>query len=93
MNLQFEVENLKCGGCAQTIESTLRADPRVTRVAVDVPSKVVDIEASAGLRQDFAAELARIGYPEKGTVEGLRSAAAMAKSFVSCAVGHFSDKA
>ncbi len=92
MNLQFEVENLKCGGCAQTIENTLRADPRVTRVAVDLPSNVVDIDATAGVRQDFAAALARIGYPEKGSVGGLRSAAAVAKSFVSCAVGRLSEK-
>jgi copper chaperone len=41
------------------------------------------------VRGEVAAALARLGYPEKGSVEGLRSAAAAAKSFVSCAVGRF----
>ena len=92
MEQSFEVENLKCAGCARTIENALRADQRVTHVAVDLPSSVVAIQAEADLRQEVAATLARLGYPEKGTVEGLRSAAAVAKSFVSCAVGRLSGR-
>lgn len=88
--IRFEVENLKCGGCASTIEKTLRADPRVTRVVVDPTLDSVEIGAAAGLRGELAATLARLGYPEKGSVEGLRSAAAVAKSYVSCAVGKMS---
>lgn len=91
MELRFEVENVKCGGCARTIERTLRADARITRVAVDPVAGVVVIEAASDARADAAAALARIGYPEKGSVEGLRSAAAAAKSFVSCAVGRFAQ--
>lgn len=90
MELQFEVENLKCGGCAQTIERALRADERVTHVAVDLSNRRVAVQASADVRLELAALLARLGYPQKGSVEGLRSAAAVAKSFVSCAVGRLS---
>lgn len=93
MQMKFEVENLKCGGCARTIEDTLGADPRVARVTVDVANHIVEVDTGAGSRQDFAATLARIGYPEKGSIEGLRSAAAVAKSFVSCAVGRVSGGA
>ena len=32
-------------------------------------------------------ELTRMGYPEVGSIEGVRAAAAKAKSFVSCAIG------
>lgn len=85
-SIRFEVENLKCGGCAGTIEKTLRADPRVTRVVVDPSSHSVEIGAAAELRAELAAALARLGYPEKGSVEGLRSAAAVAKSYVNCAI-------
>jgi copper chaperone len=87
MELRFEVENVKCGGCARSIEKALRADPRVTGVIVDPSQGTVAIEATADVRAEAAALLARLGYPEKGSVEGLRSAAAAAKSFVSCAVG------
>lgn len=91
MELRFEVENLKCGGCARTIEKALRADSRVTRIAVDPSLDLVVVETAAELRAEVAATLARLGYPEKGSVEGLRSAAAVAKSFVSCAVGRLAD--
>lgn len=91
MELRFEVENVKCGGCARTIENTLRADPRITRVSVDPSQGTVVVEATADVRAEAAAALARLGYPEKGSVEGLRSAAAVAKSFVSCAVGRLAD--
>jgi len=92
MEQSFEVENLECGGCARTIENALRADQRVTQVTVDLSCSVVAIEAAADLRQEVAATLTRLGYPVKGSVEGLRSAAAVAKSFVSCAVGRLSGR-
>lgn len=91
MKLLFEVENIKCGGCARTIETELRRDARITDVAVDTNQGTVTIEAAAEAHADAAATLARLGYPEKGAVEGLRAAAAKAKSFVSCAVGRLSS--
>jgi copper chaperone len=87
MELAFEVENVKCGGCARTIEKALRADPRVTGVSVDPGRGTVVIQGAQIERAEVAVTLARLGYPEKGSVEGLRAAAAVAKSFVSCAVG------
>ncbi|MBI2754009.1 MAG: cation transporter [Betaproteobacteria bacterium] len=33
---RFEVVNVKCGGCARSIEKALRADPRVASVAADI---------------------------------------------------------
>ena len=87
MELLFEVENVKCGGCARSITNALRADRRITAVSVDPSRGTVVVEASADVRTETASTLARLGYPEKGSVEGLRSAAAAAKSFVSCAVG------
>lgn len=87
MELKFEVENVKCHGCASSIEKALGADSRISRVSVDPAQGTVVVEASGDVRADAAATLARLGYPEKGSVEGLKSAAATAKSFVSCAVG------
>lgn len=87
MQLKLEVENIKCGGCARSIDKALRADARISGVTVDPSAGTVMVEASDDVRADALATLARLGYPAKGSVEGLRSAAAMAKSFVSCAVG------
>ena len=90
MELRLEVENVKCGGCARSIEKALRADPRIGAVAVEPSAGVVLIEAAADVRAEAAASLARLGYPEKGSVEGMKAAAAAARSFVSCAVGRLS---
>ena len=91
MELRIEVENVKCGGCARTIEKNLRADARISAVSVDPAAGVVTLEATQDVRAEAAATLARLGYPEKGSVEGLKAAAATAKSFVSCAVGRLGD--
>jgi copper chaperone len=90
MELRLTVENVKCGGCARSIEKALRADPRISAVAVDPAGGLVLIEAAADVRAQAAATLARLGYPERGSVEGMKAAAAAAKSFVSCAVGRLS---
>ena len=78
---------MKCGGCARSIEKALLADSRVSRVSVDPARGLVVIDAEGDVRADATAVLAKLGYPEKGSVEGLKAAAATAKSFVSCAVG------
>ena len=87
MELQLQVENVKCGGCARSIEKALLADSRISRVSVDPAQGLVVIEAEADVRAPALAALAKLGYPEKGSLEGLKAAAAAAKSFVSCAVG------
>jgi copper chaperone len=86
---RFEVANIKCGGCARSIDKALRADLRVTGVEVDIEKGVVSVEATADAREALRAELLRLGYPEAGSAEGLQALAAMGKSFVSCAVGRF----
>jgi len=87
MLYKFEVANIKCGGCARSIDKALRADPRVTGVEVDVEHGVVSVQAEDAARESLRAELLRLGYPEAGTAEGMQALAAKAKSFVSCAVG------
>ncbi len=86
----IEVENIKCGGCANTIETRLRRLDGVTDVQVEVEPGRVTIEAGDDDRARLAKILLRSGYPEKGTTEGIRAASARAKSFVSCAIGKMS---
>jgi len=89
---RFEVVNIKCGGCARSIENALRADARVKHVEVDIAGGVVSVDADEGARDAARATLLRLGYPEAGTAEGMQALAAKAKSFVSCAVGRLDRK-
>lgn len=87
MNYLFEVENIKCGGCAGSIKKKLMNHADITSVEVDVEQGIVNIEAEKDDSQQWRAELLSMGYPEKGSAEGISAAKAKAKSFVSCAVG------
>jgi copper chaperone len=57
------------------------------RVYVEVDKGIVTLEASEAARDDARAALARLGYAEAGSAEGMQALAAKAKSFVSSAVG------
>lgn len=88
----FEVANIRCSGCANTITSSLK-DAGFEQVSVDLscePRKVtVDIADEAQLAQ-VKAILRSLGYPLIGEEEGaMNNAALKLKSFVSCAVGKF----
>ncbi|MGD2119949.1 MAG: heavy-metal-associated domain-containing protein [Chromatiales bacterium] len=87
MSLVIEVENIKCGGCASTIKNKLTQHETIDAVAVDIENGIVTIDGDQLSHDEIAAELLKLGYPEKGTAEGIKAAAAKAKSFVSCAIG------
>lgn len=87
MSYTIAVENIKCGGCASSIRSKLIERRMARSVEVDVDNGEVHIEGDAESRNEVALALAKMGYPEVGSVEGTKAAAAKAKSFVSCAVG------
>lgn len=86
----IEVENIKCGGCASTIEKQLRKLDAVSAVSVDIEAGRVTIEATATDREALVATLLKNGYPEKGSAAGIKAAQARARSFVSCAIGKLS---
>lgn len=96
MSIVIAVENIKCGGCANSIQQKLNALSGVTDVTVNVEagSVAVSLEANADQAQMATAveeRLLSMGYPKVGSVEGLKAAGAKAKSFVSCAVGKMTD--
>ena len=85
--MDIQIENLKCGGCANTIVKGLSAIDGVTDVAVHNDTNRVSMMASDALRPAVLDKLKAMGYPEVGSVSGLASGIATAKSFVSCAIG------
>lgn len=83
----IEVENIKCGGCAHTITGRLSKLDGISHVQVDIENGRVTVEAPEHSRSQVVQALLASGYPEKGSVEGIKAATAKAKSFVSCAIG------
>lgn len=59
----FAVKNVKCGGCASTIEQNLSALPGVSRVEVTFPGGPVTVHGENVQREAVAKKLADIGYP------------------------------
>jgi copper chaperone len=91
MSLSIQVENIKCGGCANSIKKGLMDEAGVSTVEIDVENGMVSIDGEHLDHDAIAAHLLKMGYPESGSVEGMKAAAAKAKSFVSCAIGKVSS--
>jgi len=91
MSYEIAVENIKCGGCANTIRTQLEKMGSIDSCEVDVENGLINIDGDDAYKTEAATLLLKLGYPETGTAEGLKAAAEKAKSFVSCAVGRFSD--
>jgi len=91
MRYTIAVENIKCHGCANSIRSKLTEQELAQSVDVDVERGEVHVEGKPEWRDRVAMALARMGYPEVGSVEGMKAAAAKAKSFVSCAIGRIDN--
>ena len=91
MSFEIDVENIKCGGCVSSIVNGLQALEGVASVGVDVEQGRISIDGDDALRPVISEKLKQLGYPETGSAAGLAAVRAKAKSFVSCAVGRFSD--
>lgn len=88
--MDIQIENLKCGGCANTITKGLAGIDGVSNVVVHQDTQSVSLTADATLKPAVLDKLRAMGYPEQGSVSGLASGIATAKSYVSCAIGKVS---
>ena len=85
MKTIVHIQNLKCGGCANTISKKLNTLDDVSDVLVEIVDNSVTFEYSEAHTLDVVKKtLAYIGYPEDGEANSLTS---KAKSYVSCAFG------
>lgn len=95
MQYSFEVENIRCGGCTNTITKKLREIDGVKDVHVNVDEKQVIVATEsaidANIRQTLGEKLAKLGYPEIGKI-GSNRLMTKATSVVSCAIGKVSNK-
>lgn len=85
MRTSIIVQNLKCGGCANTITSKLSLLKNVTNILVDIESSTVSFVAENSNDAIRVKEkLKTLGYP---SIEDANGVLSKAKSFVSCATG------
>jgi copper chaperone CopZ len=91
----FEVDNVRCGGCANTITKALQ-EAGFKGISIDLscePRKVTVEALNEAQLAQFTTILRKLGYPltdmDNGLIEGT---VLKAKSFVSCAVGKFGSE-
>lgn len=78
------IDNLKCGGCANTVKKRLEKIEGVNSVNVVLETSAVEVEKTTEVsREAIIEKLSKLGYPEIGTTNLLQKA----KSYVSCAIG------
>lgn len=81
----FKIQNLKCGGCANTIVTQLSKINHVSNVSVNNETDEVFLNLEDDtLLEKVTKKLSDLGYPLVATSNSLPK---KAKSFVSCAVG------
>ncbi|GAB4164553.1 MAG: hypothetical protein Tsb0033_25960 [Winogradskyella sp.] len=81
----IQVQNLKCGGCANTIVTQLSKLENISDVTVNNDTDQVSFNHSSDeALETVKAKLSVLGYPMVGEQNSLPK---KAKSYVSCAVG------
>ena len=86
----IQIENLKCGGCANTIKKGILSIDEITKIDIDLEKSEVTFDSKDEIVVELARKkLSKMGYPEVGTSN---STLQKAKSFVSCAVGRMSSE-
>ncbi|MBF4984370.1 heavy-metal-associated domain-containing protein [Nonlabens mediterrranea] len=85
MKTSIIIQNLKCGGCANTITSKITALENISDVTVDQENSIVSFTATSEEDALKAKDkLKSLGYP---SIEEGNNTFVKAKSFVSCATG------
>ena len=88
MKQTFEVINVKCGGCANTLKRSLQKEFGDIEVNLDVEPRQITLNIEESNVPALRLKLKSLGYPmsdeDLSTIEGFSTTA---KSFVSCAVG------
>ena len=90
MKYSIEIENIKCGGCMNSIKKAVLKTKDVSNVEVNSENGIVSFEALDDLSKEAVINsLDKIGYPLKNEGNFLQTA----KSYVSCAIGRMTSDA
>jgi copper chaperone len=88
MKQTFEVLNVKCSGCANTLITSLKNEFGDVEVDLDVTPRKITLDLQEDKKEALKLKLRSLGYPlTSDELSGLQKATTTAKSFVSCAIG------
>ena len=88
MKQTFEVYNVKCGGCANTLIKSLKEYFGDVIVDLEVNPIKITLDIENDKLEALKLKLRSLGYPlTSDELSGFDKAATTAKSFVSCAIG------
>ena len=88
METTIHIQNLKCGGCANTISKGISSIEAIQNVLVNVEESTITFSYDKEEKvEEVKNKLKSLGYPEDGEANSL---SAKAKSYVSCAIGKMS---
>lgn len=83
------IDNIKCGGCASTIEKKLNNMDNITDVDINIEEGKITFESlDQNAKVEVLSALKKLGYPERGTGNTIDNA----KSYVSCMIGKIDNK-
>ena len=88
MKQTFEVHNVKCGCCANTLTKSLKDDFGSVEVDLSVNPRKITLDIEDNKIEELKLKLRSLGYPlTNDELSGFEKATTTAKSFVSCAIG------
>jgi len=88
MTKTFQVLNVKCGGCANTLKTKLEPKFGEVEVNLDVMPREITLDINEEQIPELREALKSLGYPMSDEDLGfVENTTAKAKSFVSCAIG------
>ena len=88
METTIHIQNLKCGGCANTITKGISSIEAIQNVSVNVDESTVTFSyETEDQLNEVKNKLKSLGYPEDGEANTIGD---KAKSYVSCAIGKIS---
>jgi len=89
----IKIENVKCGGCANTLKKALFEEFGEVEVNLEVMPREITLKIEENQIESLKTKLKALGYPfsseELNTIEKITT---IAKSFVSCAIGKMDNK-
>ena len=88
MKQNFEVLNVKCGGCANTLKSSLKDLFGEVEVNLEVDPRIISLNIDEEKIPELRIKLKKLGYPMSDEdLTKFEDISTTAKSYVSCAIG------
>ena len=92
MKETFEVLNVKCGGCANTLIKSLKEEFGDVEVNLELHPRQITLDIEDSKKEALKLKLRSLGYPlTSDELSGFEKATTTAKSFISCAIGKMNN--